>query len=72
MHFKVLAVGDITGESGVAFLRRHLGRLKQEKGIDFAVVNAENAAGNQGRGVRQIRSFTKNTACTLAYTQYFS
>ena len=46
MHFKVLAVGDIIGESGVAFLRRHLGRLKQEKGIDFAVVNAENAAGN--------------------------
>ena len=46
MHFKVLAVGDITGESGVAFLRRHLGRLKQEKGIDFAVVNAENAAGS--------------------------
>ena len=46
MHFKVLAVGDIKGESGVAFLRRHLGRLKQEKGIDFAVVNAENAAGN--------------------------
>ena len=46
MHFKVLAVGDITGESGVAFLRRHLGRLKQGKGIDFAVVNAENAAGN--------------------------
>ena len=46
MLFKVLAVGDITGESGVAFLRRHLGRLKQEKGIDFAVVNAENAAGN--------------------------
>lgn len=46
MYFKVLAVGDITGESGVAFLRRHLGRLKQEKGIDFAVVNAENAAGN--------------------------
>ena len=46
MLFTVLAVGDITGESGVAFLRRHLGRLKQEKGIDFAVVNAENAAGN--------------------------
>lgn len=46
MHFKVLAVGDITGESGVAFLRRHLGRLKREKAIDFTVVNAENAAGN--------------------------
>lgn len=46
MHFKVLAVGDITGEAGVDFLRRHLGRLKREKAIDFAVVNAENAAGN--------------------------
>lgn len=46
MHFKVLAVGDITGEAGVDFLRRRLGRLKREKGIDFAVVNAENAAGN--------------------------
>ncbi len=46
MLFKVLAVGDITGESGVDFLRRQLGRLKREKGIDFAVANAENAAGN--------------------------
>ena len=46
MHFKVLAVGDITGESGVDFLRRHLGRLKREKGIDFVVANGENAAGN--------------------------
>lgn len=46
MHFKVLAVGDITGEAGVDFLRRHLGRLKREKGIDFVVANGENAAGN--------------------------
>lgn len=46
MLFKVLAVGDITGESGVDFLRRQLGRLKREKGIDFVVANAENAAGN--------------------------
>ena len=46
MLFKVLAVGDITGESGVDFLRRQLGRLKREKGIDFVVANGENAAGN--------------------------
>lgn len=46
MHFKVLAVGDITGEAGVDFLRRHLGRLKREKAIDFVVANGENAAGN--------------------------
>lgn len=46
MHFKLLAVGDITGEAGVDFLRRQLGRLKREKAIDFVVANAENAAGN--------------------------
>lgn len=46
MLFKVLAVGDITGESGVDLLRRQLGRLKREKGIDFVVANGENAAGN--------------------------
>lgn len=46
MLFKVLAVGDVTGESGVDFLRRKLRPLKKEKGIDFVAVNGENAAGN--------------------------
>lgn len=46
MEFRVLAVGDITGESGVAHLRRCLGSLKRERSIDFVVANGENAAGN--------------------------
>ena len=46
MLFRVLALGDITGEDGVEFLRRHLSYLKREKGIDFVVANGENAAGN--------------------------
>ena len=46
MLFKVLAVGDVTGESGVDFLRGKLRGLKKEKSIDFVVVNGENAAGN--------------------------
>ena len=46
MLFKVLAVGDVTGESGVDFLRRKLRPLKKEKDIDFVAVNGENAAGN--------------------------
>lgn len=44
MLFKVLAVGDVTGESGVDFLRRKLRPLKKEKDIDFVAVNGENAA----------------------------
>ena len=39
MLFKVLAVGDVTGESGVDFLHRRLRSLKKEKSIDFVVAN---------------------------------
>ena len=46
MEFRVLAVGDITGEGGVEILRRHLRSIKREKGIHFVVANGENAAGN--------------------------
>ena len=45
MEIRVLAVGDVVGESGLAWLERHLRRLKKEKNIAFAVVNGENVAG---------------------------
>ena len=40
---KILAVGDICGEPGLAFLENRLKNYKQENGIDFCVVNGENA-----------------------------
>lgn len=43
---KILAVGDVCGENGVAFLSKNLGKIKREYNIDFTVVNAENAYGN--------------------------
>lgn len=46
MEFRVLAVGDITGEGGIEILRRRLRSVRREKGIDFVVANGENAAGN--------------------------
>ena len=46
MPFLVLAVGDVTGEAGLAFLERHLRPLQRREGIAFTVVNGENAAGN--------------------------
>lgn len=45
---KILAVGDLVGESGVKKLREELGKIKQEKQIDFVIVNAENSAGGMG------------------------
>ena len=43
MSVNVLAVGDVVGEKGVAFLRQKLWGLRKLRDIDFTVVNGENA-----------------------------
>lgn len=48
MKVKVLVIGDIVGESGVKKLEIELPKIKQEKNIDFVIVNGENAAGGMG------------------------
>ncbi len=45
---KILAVGDIVGESGVKKLKEELPKIKQKENIDFVIVNAENSAGGMG------------------------
>ena len=45
---KILAVGDLVGENGVEKLKKELPKLRQDKKIDFVIVNAENAAGGMG------------------------
>ena len=45
MQLRLLAVGDVVGEGGMAFLNRHLRQLKKLKDIHFTVVNGENASG---------------------------
>lgn len=45
---KILAIGDIIGEAGVEKLEKELPKIKQEKNIDFIIVNGENAAGGMG------------------------
>lgn len=45
---KVLAVGDLIGESGVRKLKEVLPQIRQEQNIDFVIVNAENAAEGMG------------------------
>ncbi len=41
---KILAVGDVCGESGCAMLLKSLSRIKKEYNIDFTVVNGENSS----------------------------
>ncbi len=45
---KVLAIGDLVGESGVRKLKDTLQKIKEEMKIDFTIVNAENSAGGMG------------------------
>ena len=42
MQWKVLAVGDVVADTGLAMIRKHLPRLRRQ--VDFTVVNGENAA----------------------------
>jgi 2',3'-cyclic-nucleotide 2'-phosphodiesterase len=45
---RVLIIGDIVGEPGRKAVFRHIDRIRQERGIDLAIGNAENAAGGFG------------------------
>lgn len=45
---KLLFVGDIVGSVGRNMVSTHVKRIKEEKGIDYVVVNAENAAHGKG------------------------
>lgn len=47
----ILAVGDIIGTAGVEMLKSKLKNLKEEKEIDFCIVNGENAA--EGMGITE-------------------
>lgn len=41
---KILVVGDVVGQVGVAHIEKNLWRIRNEKGIDFCVLNGENAS----------------------------
>ncbi len=41
---KILCIGDVTSPAGVGHLKESLWRVRREFGIDFCVVNAENAS----------------------------
>ena len=44
----ILAIGDVVGSAGCAFLRSRLPALKKLKAVDLTVVNGENSADGNG------------------------
>jgi len=58
--FRILAVGDVVGRPGRKVLRHFLPLLNEERGVDFVVVNGENAASGSGitsKIYREIRDY---------------
>ena len=45
MLYHILALGDVTSESGVRHLQKHLPAFKKLKDIAFTVINGENVSG---------------------------
>ncbi len=45
---RILAIGDLVGESGVKKLKETLPDITSKNNIDFVIVNAENSAGGMG------------------------
>lgn len=45
---RILALGDVVGESGTLFLRERLWNIRKEKNIDAVIVNGENSAERGG------------------------
>ena len=48
LHLRLLFLGDVVGEPGRKAVAALLPRLKEERSIDFIVINGENSAGGRG------------------------
>lgn len=56
---RILAVGDLVGECGLNRLKQTLPRIKEEKMIDFVIVNAENVSGGMGITIKDFNKLLK-------------
>jgi hypothetical protein len=59
----VLFLGDVVGEPGRNAVIARLPQLKEQHGIDFTIVNGENAAGGRGASPEKLRSSFCARAC---------
>lgn len=57
--FRLLFLGDITGESGIDFACRRLGALREKHAVDLCCANAENTANGLGVSRRALARLRK-------------
>ena len=56
---KILAVGDLVGETGLERLKKDLPKLQEAENIDFTIVNGENVAGGMGMTTKNFHELNK-------------
>ena len=56
---KILAVGDLVGETGLERLKKDLPNLQEAENIDFTIVNGENVAGGMGMTTKNFHELNK-------------
>lgn len=61
----VLAVGDVFGEPGCGFVKKHLRRIKRAENADLVIVNAENASSGSGTDPNEAKLLFESGADVL-------
>ena len=59
---KILAIGDVTSPAGLEHLVKNLWKFRKEKGVDFCVVNGENASFLHGITAEQAEKLNRGGA----------
>lgn len=68
---RILAVGDVVGRPGRRAVGELVPRLRKERGIDFVVVNGENAAGGAGITLDTAREILDSEVDVLTSGDHF-
>ena len=68
---RVMVKPEQVSEDQMVILARELAKTHRERAGVSRSDQGPCSAGDQSGGVRQVKLVHKNTACTLAYTQYF-
>lgn len=62
---KILAIGDLIGNSGIKELNKRLPQIRENKKIDFIIVNGENSAEGMGMTEKNFKDILEQNIDTI-------